>query len=359
VVVPITTPDSGSRSINTAAFPKEDFKKNILTPSNKQSLSLILNQPETSTSNKTSPEGKPASSSSTTGLLAGTENKVRFDFDQVIGPTMTQEQCYQRVIGDVVQRNIKNGLDTTILVLGQKHSQTNSTLHGGWNVRRKADERMGRDDNLAEDAGILPRAVYDMFQACQEEESSFKGRRAHVSMSYCSVPSRGGTTRDLLSRFRQQEKNIAQGITRIQVQSTEDVRRLLRRVTERRASDIEHGRTFHGFMTFHLMFTSEGGLLLESRSSRLTIAKLATSTNLTEDIFPPFRSGEYTLKEVLFELVDQQRTALESISKKEGLSVALHRQVDKALSGTSQMRTAHGLLLVVTALTSTTTFSHH
>ena len=280
------------------------------------------------------------------GLELAHDDALRF------GPIMTQEQCYSRVVGDSVQRNVKNGSNTTILVLGPKYSGTNFTLNGGSRVRRSTGVEPKRwEGRSAQDAGILPSAVHDLFQTCQKEASLGGGDTIRVYMSYFTIPSEGGTARDLLtSRFPQEERIIEDGITRIKVESTAHVTRLLGRVMERRASDIAQRRTLHIFITFHV-FVYEGGLLLGSHSSRLTIAKLGTSMNFMQDSLPTSRCGDEDLKATLFEfLVDEQTTDHPTKCKNEGASVALERQLDRVLTGTWHVRDSEHLTRLISGI---------
>ena len=300
-------------------------------------------------SDNTQPLGKPTShpqrtvvvrlGSATMDRMTG-EGPVGWGMEdknsRQFGPLLTHEQCYSRVVGDSVQHNVKNGSNTTILVLGPKHSGTNFTLNGGSRVRRSSGgEPMRREGRPAQNAGILPLAVQDLFQTCHTEESSLGGTTMKVYMSYLMVPAEGGAARDLLTtRFPQEERIIEDGIVRIKVESTEHVTRLLSRVMERRASDIAQRRTLHVFITFHVIVW-EGAFSLESHSSRLTIAKLGTSMNFKQDSLPASRWGDDDLKSILFELLlDEPTTQHQASCKNEGSCQALERQLDKVLSGT-------------------------
>jgi Kinesin motor domain len=314
---------------------KVPLKKQVLSPCRRN----LHNRISSSSSRPESTEQEKKQSVGSTSLIAGTENQIQFHFDHVIGPSMTQEQCYQRVVGDVVEKNIMAGANTSILVLGPKRTGKNFTLNGGWNVRRKAGERTtSRDVSLAEDAGILPRAVKDLFYACQQHESLIPGRNVTVCMSLCAVASHGGKPRDLLFQFRKKgKKGVIQSLTRVQVQSTEEVRRLLSRVTDRRISDIENGRTLHTFMTFDILIRD--GASIEQFSSRLTILKLATSMKFKQEYISTCnsssRTGEHNLKEIIHEILEHSRAPENTSSNDDdGAGMALNRQLDKALSGT-------------------------
>lgn len=276
-----------------------------------------------------------------TSLIAGTENKMRFDFDHVIAPAMSQEQCYDRIVGDSIRRNTKRGVDTTIMVLGPNHSGKRYTLDSTWKTRRATGQRRRVEEKLALESGILPRAVHDLFLAYNEIESASSkgGNRKILYMSYVVIPSEGGGKhRDLLSRFRHKEKLVTQGVTRVQIKSPDEVKRLLARVTERRASDIRDGKTSHVFINFYLYLDREA-VSSDKYASRLSIVKFETSHHFDPDFKPSSDAdGDYNLKELLLELICARNDANDSLTE-DGGGLLLHTILDTVLKGTDGLNT--------------------
>jgi len=307
------------------------------------------------------------------------------------GPILTHKQCHEGYIGDTVRDSIYNTKsNTTILVLGPKHSGTNFTLNGGCRVRRSdggANSWMRRRHEIQQTnddtdtskneslTGILPIAVHDLFQSChQEEDPSIEGgrRTAKVYMSYVTVPpshrSDETTPRDLLIRFRrqrQQQQDVEsipsfvqdedeedRRTTWLLVESTQQVTHILSKVTERRASNMEHTRTLHVILSFQVVMTSpcydgNNDFILQSAmnttSTRLTIAKLGTCVDFTQEgLSSPQRwdSSDDDVTNLLLKILDRKRTGL--LQKHFGGQetdgrTPLENRLDKLLSGTCKI----------------------
>ncbi len=257
-----------------------------------------------------------------TSLVSGTENTVRFDFDEVIGPGKTQKECYERAVGDVVRRNIAEGRDTTIIALGHRKSGLSYTVNGGWKVRHKAGQHKPFECNLAESAGLLPRAVHDLFQPCN---STSYDDRMTVSMAFYMIECEGGRERDLLSKFENKSKEIIEGVSYLRVDSPQEVKRLMDRVSDTRASSIREGRNFHLFSSFRAKScrrkTSD---LNKEVCSKLTVVNLMTSSN------PQIgRKSCESLREILLRLSGLQALG----SQSGGNIIKFSRRLDDALLG--------------------------
>jgi len=269
-----------------------------------------------------------------TSLISGTENKMRFDFDQVLGPSMSQEQCYERAVGDVVRKNVSKGMNTTIIAVGHRKSGKSYTMSGGWKARRLSGEKANAEHGLTELAGILPRAVHDLFNACTVHSE------ATISMSFCMIACEGGRTRDLLSRFRNKPKETIQGLSYIQVNSPQEAKRLMDRASIKRVPDIKEGRNFHLFCSFRAVCAREGpsiksGVIDSKRevsTSRLTLVKLTTPSNPKMTFATKAEDRSYNLRELLQAMSSSVYETSDNYSARPGLA-NLNRRFDDALQG--------------------------
>jgi kinesin family protein 4/21/27 len=84
----------------------------------------------------------------------------RFTFDQVFPPTATQSAVYQHVVAPLLDATLE-GYNATILAYGQTGSGKTHTI-------------LGPHDSILhnrEQAGVLPRAVHDLFERLQERDT--------------------------------------------------------------------------------------------------------------------------------------------------------------------------------------------
>lgn len=255
---------------------------------------------------------------------------MRFDFDQVIGPAMSQEQCYERTVGDVVRRNVLQGHDTTIVAVGHRKSGKSYTMSGGWKVQRIARENNSNVEcSLTESAGILPRAIRDLFLACENQS------QVSIFMSFYMIACEGGRTRDLLYRFRKKQREFVNGLSHVRVESSHEVKRLMDRASIKRASDIKEGRKFHLFCSFRVILANGGRFKGDDVSnmstgvtSRLTFIKLSSTSNI--DSVCPSKADErgYNLRDLLHSMTTDSG-ATDSTSR----FTNLHRRLDEAFLG--------------------------
>jgi hypothetical protein len=121
-----------------------------------------------------------------TTIIAGTENRCRYDFDAVFGPEATQKDVYDRSVGDTVRRNVSRGTNTTIIAIGQDGFGKRYTMSGGGRTDKGTSIPENIASPVADDDGILPRAVHDLFKAKQRQSSMGE---AIVKMSFCKTNS--------------------------------------------------------------------------------------------------------------------------------------------------------------------------
>lgn len=63
-------------------------------------------------------------------LVAGISQQKRFDYDAVFDPSASQNEVYNRSVGDAVRRNVFRGYNTTIIAYGQTGSGKTHTMSG-------------------------------------------------------------------------------------------------------------------------------------------------------------------------------------------------------------------------------------
>jgi hypothetical protein len=222
---------------------------------------------------KRSPQAT-ACTSPTSIISCATGHEEQFDFDQVISPHTTQEQCYESLIRDALCSNIKLGRDTTIVVMGLQKSGKTFTMNGDWDYRNSVGgENSPLDHNdLVENAGILPRAVHDLFETSKEMMNEYSST---IFMAYYKVPREGGYTRDLLSRVDGKVKEVIRGVSYVHVESAVEVKQLMDITSKRCASEQQKGRKFHFFTTFRVCRRAKTDSSWQI-SSKLTLMRLTT-----------------------------------------------------------------------------------
>eukprot|EP00550_Attheya_septentrionalis_P002547 CAMPEP_0198286518 /NCGR_PEP_ID=MMETSP1449-20131203/5588_1 /TAXON_ID=420275 /ORGANISM="Attheya septentrionalis, Strain CCMP2084" /LENGTH=1430 /DNA_ID=CAMNT_0043984289 /DNA_START=169 /DNA_END=4461 /DNA_ORIENTATION=- len=128
-----------------------------------------------------------------------------FEYDAVFPPKATNSEVYEKTAGDMVSDNIFKGFNVTILAYGQTGSGKTFTMgtEGSHSIEVKSATDGDTEQStgnvgaytLQEEDGIIPRAVYDLFQT----RSEMKGgeERVQVEMSYLEIYNE--EARDLLT----------------------------------------------------------------------------------------------------------------------------------------------------------------
>ena len=188
----------------------------------------------------------------------------QFDYDAVFSPTATQKEVYERSVGDAVRRNIFRGYNTTIIAYGQTGSGKTYTMGG----RRDAELALGADTSpssstnrklvdafpehsedpaptsfaIAEDDGIIPRAIHELFKAKQRHESA-----GEVSMQLTYLEIYNDELRDLLADGGGSPSSLklcdhgddgvlVKGLTSIAVTAPDQVKQLMDAAATRRTT---------------------------------------------------------------------------------------------------------------------------
>jgi kinesin family protein 4/21/27 len=167
-----------------------------------------------------------------------------FEYDAVFDPSVSQEQLYAQTAGDTVKSNIFKGFNVTILAYGQTGSGKTYTM--GNSAKSDCDDEDSADKTFlppSEGDGVIPRAVYDLFQTRNEMKQGKE--RVKVEMSYleiyneeardlfCSDPT---IASNLHIRDSSTEGVYVQNLTWKEVKSPDQVTKMMEAAAKRRAT---------------------------------------------------------------------------------------------------------------------------
>lgn len=167
-----------------------------------------------------------------------------FEYDAVFDPSVSQEQVYAQTAGDTVKSNIFKGFNVTILAYGQTGSGKTYTM--GNLTKSDGDDEDSADKTFSppsEGDGVIPRAVYDLFQARNEMKQGKE--RVKVEMSYLEIYNE--EARDLLCSDPTSANNLhirdsstegvyVQNLTWKEVKSPDQVTKMMEAAAKRRAT---------------------------------------------------------------------------------------------------------------------------
>ena len=273
-----------------------------------------------------------------TSLLAGTENRRRFDFDAVLGQEATQEEVYTRSIGDnTIRRNILRGINTTIIAIGQDGSGKSYTMSGG--TRSKKNECSNL--TVAEDGGILPRAIRDLFNTKQRHSFS---ATVCITMSFIEFSVEG--MRDLLvesdSALLHQTsqcegadlKDIEELTSWVQVNSSAEVKKIMDQASKHRAKNGEKSARCHLLCSFNTTIKPHGtknngnpSHSQQQASMKLKLLNLAAPKSPRD--FMGTNHGIHCLEQILQSHTGNKRSKVQS----QDLTCVLSKTLDDTLRG--------------------------
>jgi len=121
------------------------------------------------------------------------EGGREFEFDSVVGGDATQAEVYYNTVGDAIRQTVFSGFNFTILAYGQTSSGKTYTMLGEGeensvarlsSSRRKIQQPSpsAKKYELRETDGILPRVLFDLFQAKEECDG-----KVNISMSFLEL----------------------------------------------------------------------------------------------------------------------------------------------------------------------------
>ena len=200
-----------------------------------------------------------------TSLVAGIENRSRFEYDAVFPSKATQKEVYDGSIGDIVRQDLFRGYNVSIISTGSKSSGKSYTMNGGWNTEVPKDSSKSvskqNDDDIsmvAEDEGILPRVIYDLFKTKIRHEvnplrdddngTNTTVTKVTIKMSFIEIADEG--IRDILAgsdptsrkpnlNYQNPATFEAKKLAWITVESPNQVKELLGKASKNCASSVE------------------------------------------------------------------------------------------------------------------------
>jgi len=176
--------------------------------------------------------------------------KSRYDY--VLGPEAAQTDVYQQVQGCVPW--VLEGYNSTIMAYGQTSSGKTHSMFGGSPASAPATSCSHRAGRLPEGAGVIPRAMHDLFvaiQAQQREPSSAASDPSTKTTVYCSFVQiyneqlfdmlrDGGRDRPLEIHEDSNRDIYVQGLSEFRVKNLEECLALLRIGEDNRAIRETH-----------------------------------------------------------------------------------------------------------------------
>jgi len=282
---------------------------------------------------------------------AGTgQNQKNFEFDAVFGPKSTQKEVYDETLGDLVERVLFKGFNVTVMAYGQTGSGKTFTMgtEGTPDVKQvehiQSKEIMPppppRIGKPSEQDGVIPRAVYDLFQTRQNLKDGDK--RVKVEMSYLEIYNE--EVRDLLSHGRDSvdlhirdagDGVMVQNLSSIEVTSPTEVISYMAEASRKRATastamNAVSSRS-HAICTLSVKISPEekedGAVSDTSReeiSSKLTLVDLAGSERIKKTGAEGTRMKEgININKGLF-VLGQVVSTLSEIGQQGGISSASH-----------------------------------
>jgi hypothetical protein len=247
-------------------------------------------------------------------LLSGPSHSTQyarsFSYNAVLAPDMTQAQVYHATVGGAIRRNLFRGYNTTVCAYGPMGAGKTYTMYGPPPQKGDAEEETdftsssqnsAVDDSdsifgdqeaaetpeIAEEDGIMPRAMKDVFDAIAESSE----QEVTLEMTCLEVYRDG--LRDLLvdrsklplqlyDRHHEQGNVVVQGLQSIRVHSLLQAQRLVRVAQRRRATAAtlwsKDSSRSHVICTLHVTVTPTVAKTPSSASAvRVTSARKSKS----------------------------------------------------------------------------------
>lgn len=280
-----------------------------------------------------SPVPTKISTVTSTSLHAGQgSNTKKFDFDAVLGMEATQQQVYNTVVGDKILSDVFRGINFTIIAYGQTCSGKSHTMQGyhesGHDSSTQTEFDANGSENLfsiAENDGIIPRAIHDLFQG----KMKFRSKGAvSIEMTYFEVYN--DEVRDLLHTTDFQNLKILdqgdagvflEGLQSVPIESAQEAYEMMNFAAERRATgstllNIQSSRS-HAICTLTVSIRPlEKSRKAEITQAKLTLVDLAGSERIKKSGVEGIQKQEsitinkdlFVLGKVVAALSDQSRS---------------------------------------------------
>ena len=210
--------------------------------------------------------------------------KKTFTYDQVFGPEATQAQVYDKLVQPIVDE-VLEGYNCTVFAYGQTGTGKTHTMEG-----RRDDDMLGVEERrLALNAGIIPRAVKQVFDHLRNLTDEHSVRVSHLELYNEQLTDLLGaeeiTTESLRVYEDPQKGTFVQGLEDVVVRNEEEIFAVLDRSATRRKTAETLMNKFssrsHSIfsITIHIKeSTPDGADLL--KVGKLNLVDLAGSENV-------------------------------------------------------------------------------
>eukprot|EP00178_Gracilaria_changii_P001468 TRINITY_DN11_c1_g1_i10.p1 TRINITY_DN11_c1_g1~~TRINITY_DN11_c1_g1_i10.p1 ORF type:complete len:1127 (+),score=188.39 TRINITY_DN11_c1_g1_i10:7886-11266(+) len=216
------------------------------------------------------------------GIASG---KKTYTYDHVFGVSATQVEVYEGVVEPIVDE-VLEGYNCTVFAYGQTGTGKTHTMEG----RRDAEMTEVAERRLAENAGIIPRAVKQIFDHLRSLTDEHSVRVSHLELYNEQLTDLLGpehdTVMDSLRVYEDPQKGtFVQGLEDVVVRSEDEIFAVLdRSATKRKTAETlmnKYSSRSHSIfsITIHIkQSTPEGADLL--KVGKLNLVDLAGSENI-------------------------------------------------------------------------------
>eukprot|EP00884_Botryococcus_braunii_P002389 jgi/Botrbrau1/12150/Bobra.0186s0062.2 len=236
-----------------------------------------------------------------------------FHYDKVFGPDSTQEKLYTNAIAPIVDE-VLEGFNCTIFAYGQTGTGKTYTMEGG--------ERSSSDGTLSDVAGVIPRAISQIFQTLDSNDSEYTVKCSFLELynEESSDLLAVGDARDQKLRMLEDKSGVVvQGLEEMVVKTSADIYALLDRGSAKRRTaetllNKQSSRSHSVFcITVHIReYSADGEEVI--KIGKLYLVDLAGSENVSRSGAVDVRAKEaglinkslLTLGRVITALVEGQ-----------------------------------------------------
>lgn len=218
------------------------------------------------------------------GGSAAANPKKMYTYDHVFGPDASQADVYEGIVEPIVDE-VLQGYNCTVFAYGQTGTGKTHTMEG----RRGADMVGFEERRLAENAGIIPRAVKQVFDHLRSITDEHSVRVSHLELyneQLSDLLGPADVVNDTLRMYEDPQKGtFVQGLEDIVVRSEEEIFAVLdKSAVKRRTAETlmnKYSSRSHSVfsITIHIKeSTPEGADLL--KVGKLNLVDLAGSENV-------------------------------------------------------------------------------